>query len=121
VKDTLAPGIEHTTETTVTPDMSPPHLPVKVLSTPAMIQLMEQTCLLAVADHLDQDEATVGTHVCVSHVAALPAGEVVSVTGRLVEVERRKLRFEVVARGGDRVLGEGTHDRAVIDTTRFAS
>jgi fluoroacetyl-CoA thioesterase len=119
VKDSLVPGIEHTLEATVTADMSPPHLPVVVLSTPSMIQLMEQTCLLSAVPHLDAAEATVGTHVCVSHVAAAREGEVVTVTGQLVDVQKRRLRYEVRAAVGDRLLGEGTHDRAVIDTSRF--
>jgi fluoroacetyl-CoA thioesterase len=106
---------------TVLPEMSPPHLPVAVLSTPSMIQLMEQTCLLAAVPHLDENETTVGTHVCVSHVAAAAAGETVTVTGRLTEVAKRRLRYDVRATVGDRLLGEGTHERAVIDTTRFAS
>jgi predicted thioesterase len=120
VKDTLAPGIENTMSVTVSDDMSPVHLPVKVLSTPAMIQLMEQTSLLAVAPHLDVKETTVGTHVCVSHAAAAMAGEQVTVNSRLVEVNKRRLKFEVSATVGERVLGEGTHERAVIDTGRFS-
>jgi fluoroacetyl-CoA thioesterase len=120
VKDSLQPGIENVLEVTVTPEMSPPHLPVKVLSTPSMVQLMEQTCLLSAVPHLDESETTVGTHICVSHVAAATAGENVVVTTKLVEVVKRRLRFEVSVKAGDRLLGEGTHDRAVIDTTRFA-
>jgi predicted thioesterase len=120
MKDTLAPGIENTMTVTVRDDMSPVHLPVKVLSTPAMIQLMEQTSLLAVAPHLDEQETTVGTHVCVSHAAAAMAGEDVTINTRLVEVNKRRLKFEVRATAGDRVLGEGTHERAVIDSSRFS-
>jgi fluoroacetyl-CoA thioesterase len=120
VKNSLQPGIDHTVDATVTADMSPAHLPVKVLSTPMMIQLIELTCLQSVVPHLDDGETTVGTHVCVSHVAAAQEGEVVTVDGRLVEVEKRRLRFEVSAKVGDRLLGEGTHERAVIDTSRFA-
>jgi fluoroacetyl-CoA thioesterase len=120
VKDSLAPGIENTMRVTVSVDMSPIHLPVKVLSTPAMIQLMEQTSLLAVAPHLDDQETTVGTHVCVSHAAAAMAGEEVTIKTRLVEVNERRLKFEVSATVGDRVLGEGTHERTVIDSSRFS-
>jgi fluoroacetyl-CoA thioesterase len=119
MKDSLQPGVEGRTVTTVTPEMSPPHLPTKVLSTPSMIQLMEMTCLQAVQAHLEGSEATVGTHVCVSHVAAAAAGEDVTVTATLVEVVKRRLTFTVAAHAGDRLLGEGTHQRAVIDTSRF--
>jgi len=119
MKDSLSPGIEVSATHTVTDDMSPPHLPMKVLSTPSMIMLMERTCLESVLDHLDDGESTVGTHVCVSHVAAAASGETVTVTARLAERAKRRLTFEVKAMAGDKLLGEGTHQRAVIDTGRF--
>ncbi len=119
MKDTLAVGLEANATHPVTEDMSPPHLPMKVLSTPSMIGLMERTCLESVIDHLDAAESTVGTHVCVSHVAAAAAGESVTITSRLAEINKRRLTFEVKATCGDRLLGEGTHQRAVIDTSRF--
>jgi fluoroacetyl-CoA thioesterase len=121
MKESLQVGVSASTTHTVTPEMSPAHLSVKVLSTPSMIQLMEQTCLTGVAPHLDEAESTVGTHVCVSHVAAANAGEEVTISCRLSEVNKRRLTFEVAAHCGDRLLGEGTHQRAVIDTSRFAS
>jgi fluoroacetyl-CoA thioesterase len=121
VKDSLTAGVDLAIDTVVTPDMAPPHLPVKVLSTPSMVSLMEQACLRAVAPHLDEGETTVGTHICVSHLAAANAGEVVTVTARLSEVRKRRLTFEVRAAAGERVLGEGTHERAVIDSRRFAT
>ncbi|MCC6436438.1 MAG: thioesterase family protein [Acidimicrobiales bacterium] len=119
MKDTLATGLETSAEHLVTDDMSPPHLPMKVLSTPSMIGLMERTCLESVIAHLDEGESTVGTHVCVSHVAAAASGETVTVTARLAEINKRRLTFEVKAMAGDKLLGEGTHQRAVIDTRRF--
>jgi fluoroacetyl-CoA thioesterase len=119
MKDTLAPGITQTNSYTVTPDMSPPHLTAKVLSTPSMVQLMEQTCLQSVVPHLDQGETTVGTHVCISHVAAAAAGEEVAVSCELAEVNKRRLTFNVRAAAGDKLLGEGPHQRAVISTDRL--
>ena len=62
MKDTLQVGIENEMTYTVTAEMSPAHLPVKVLSTPSMIQLIEGTCLQGVQPHLDDNETTVGTH-----------------------------------------------------------
>jgi fluoroacetyl-CoA thioesterase len=119
MKDTLAPGLEQSETVEVTPEMSPPHLSALVLSTPSMIQLMEVTSLQMVKPHLDDNETTVGTHVCVSHVAGAAAGERVTVTSRLSEVAKRRLTFEVSAHCGDRLLGEGTHQRAVVDASRF--
>jgi predicted thioesterase len=119
MKESLAAGLEQQVTVEVTPEMSPPHLSAKVLSTPAMIQLMEQTSLQLVAPHLDPAETTVGTHVNVSHVAGASAGEQVTITARLAEVAKRRLTFEVAAHCGDRLLGEGTHQRAVVDASRF--
>lgn len=82
MKDSLVPGITGSQPTEVTPEMSPPHLSAKVLSTPSMIQVMERTCLEAVQTHLDATETTVGTHVCVSHIGAAAAGESVIDTTR---------------------------------------
>lgn len=119
MKESLAPGITSSNTVTVTPDMSPAHLAQKVLSTPSMIGLMEQTALASVVPHLDEGETTVGTHVCVSHVASAAAGEDVTITTELAEMNKRRLTFNVRAAAGERLLGEGTHQRAVIDTKRL--
>jgi predicted thioesterase len=79
MKDTLATGIRRSARHVVTADMSPPHLPSKVLSTPSMIQLIEATCLATAQEHLDRDETTVGMHVCVSHSTSVAAGEEIEV------------------------------------------
>lgn len=113
-------GIEHAIRRTVTPDMSPPHLlPTVVLSTPKMIELMELVCLEAAAPHLEEDQTTVGVRVDVTHEAAAAGGEEVEVRCRLAQVDRRRLHFEVSAAVGDRLIGKGTHDRFVVDRSRF--
>lgn len=114
MKDTLDVGITRSDSHTVTEDMSPPHLPVKVLSTPNMIQLIEQTCLLAAQEHLDEGETTVGIHVCVSHSAAAPAGKDVSVSCELAERDRKRLVFNTTVTCGDDTVSEGTHQRFVV-------
>jgi fluoroacetyl-CoA thioesterase len=119
VKETLAAGLEHEVTYTVTKEMVPPHLPVPVLSTPSMVQLIEATCLLGAQPHLDDDEATVGTHICVSHAAPAFVDESVVVRTRLIEVDRRRLRFEVAVTGSSGTIGEGTHDRFVVDSSNF--
>ena len=92
---------------------------VPVLSTPSMIGLMEGTCLRLCQEHLDGDELTVGTHVCVSHVGSASVGEEITVAVRLRDVERRRLPFEITINGPRGLLSEGTHQRAVIDPARF--
>jgi fluoroacetyl-CoA thioesterase len=119
MKDSLVAGIDISSRHTVTPDMSPPHLPRVVLSTPAMIQLIEVTCLAAAQAHLDEGETTVGTHVCVSHLAAVMEGEEFEVRGRLTEVNRRRLTFAVEVEGPRGRVSEGTHERAVVSLDRM--
>jgi fluoroacetyl-CoA thioesterase len=119
VKDTLAAGITAEQTYTVTEDMSPPHLPVAVLSTPSMVGLIEGTCLSAVQPHLDDGELTVGTHVCVSHSGAAMAGEQVTVRCTLDTIEKRRLTFSVSVHAPSGVISEGTHQRAVIEARRF--
>jgi fluoroacetyl-CoA thioesterase len=119
MKDSLVAGIVGTANHTVTPAMSPPHLPRVVLSTPTMIQLIEMTCLAAAQEHLDEGETTVGTHVCVSHQAAVVEGEEFEIRVRLTEVNRRRLSFAVEVEGPRGLLSEGTHERAVVSLDRM--
>lgn len=110
----LEPGITKTETFSVTDDMSPPHLPMKVLSTPDMIGLIEGTCLQAVQPMLDEGSTTVGIHVCVSHDAAVPSGDKVDVAVELSAVDRRKLTFDVKVTHGDTQVSAGTHDRFIV-------
>ena len=114
MKDTLATGIRGSARHLVTADMSPPHLPSKVLSTPSMIQLTEETCLATAQGHLDPNETTVGIHVCVSHSASVTAGEEVEIVCELTEIDRRRLVFATTVTTGERVVSEGTHQRFVV-------
>jgi fluoroacetyl-CoA thioesterase len=120
MKESLRPGVEGRTRHTVTADMSPRHLPRVVLSTPMMIQLVEMTCLQAAQEHLDDGETTVGTHVCVSHETAVFEGEEFEIVGRLTEVNRRRLTFDVEVTGPQGVVSRGTHERAVVSLDRMA-
>jgi predicted thioesterase len=90
-------------------------LPVKVLSTPGMIGMMERTAAMLALEHLPDGKATVGFEVCVTHVAAALEGADCAVTATLREVvDDRKWRFDVEVREGDKVLGVGTHERRVV-------
>jgi fluoroacetyl-CoA thioesterase len=114
MKDTLTTGIRGESHHLVDESMSPPHLPSKVLSTPSMIGLIEDTCLWAAQRHLDDGETTVGTHVCVSHSASVSAGETIDIVCELTDIDRRRLVFETKVTSGDRVVSEGTHERFVV-------
>ena len=121
MKDGLVPGLTHTQTYLTTLEMRAKQLVSDVFSTPAMIGLMEYTCVLLVAPYLDENEQTVGIHVDVRHMAPTKIGQSVTVTAALLEVKDNKLRFAVSAVNDQGVkIGEGTHRRALIDTKSFA-
>ncbi len=88
-----------------------------VLSTPAMIAMMERTASMLVYPLLDEGQATVGFEVCVKHVAAARAGARCTAHARLEEIrDGRKLRFAVeVVDGEGRTIGVGTHERRIVE------
>lgn len=114
MRDSLTVGLSGTENYVVTDDMSPPHLPTKVLSTPDMIRLIEGTCLQGVQTHLDDGQTTVGIHVCVSHSAAVASGDSVDVAFEVTEIDRKRLVFTTTVTSGDATVSEGTHQRFVV-------
>ena len=93
----------------------------RVLSTPHMIGYMERTCRNLALSMLDSGHDTVGTHVNVSHCAAAPMGAIVSFHAELVSAEKNRINFRVAARIGEKVIGEGEHQRAIVNVKSFAS
>jgi predicted thioesterase len=86
-----------------------------VLSTPAMIGMMEHCSSILAYGSLPEGSATVGFEVCVKHVAAALEGSACKVVATLREVvDSRKLRFDVEVTEGGRTIGVGTHERRVI-------
>jgi fluoroacetyl-CoA thioesterase len=121
----LEPGIERSDEFTVEGELLTDvggALGVKVLSTPAMIGMMERCASGLASEILEDGKATVGFEVCVKHVAAAAEGASCTVRARLDEVVAgRKLRFAVEVREGERTIGVGTHERRVVDRSGFGS
>jgi len=95
---------------------------VEVYATPAMIALMEKTCYKSVLSYLSEGEGTVGTHIDVSHKKASPLGTIVTCHSEIIEIDRRRIVFKVEAIDdkGD-VIGDGTHERFVINVEKFMS
>jgi fluoroacetyl-CoA thioesterase len=93
----------------------------RVLSTPHMIGIMEKTCRDTVLPLLDAGYDTVGTHVNVSHLAAAPLGSRVTFRVEVIGVDGRRLEFRVEAATEQETLGEGTHQRTVINVAKFAA
>jgi fluoroacetyl-CoA thioesterase len=93
----------------------------RVLSTPAMIGMMEYASSRLAYENLPDGKATVGFEVCVKHVGAAAEGAECTASARLVEVVNgRKLRFDVEVREGERTIGVGTHERRVIDVGQLS-
>src|ERR1017187_3282804 len=93
----------------------------RVLSTPQMIRYMEWTSRNTVLPLLEAGYDTVGTKVNISHLAAAPIGTVVTFKSEIIGVEERRVVFQVIARTEDEVIGEGTHERGIINVAKFAT
>ena len=130
LKDTLQPGIEHTftfdiTDRKTVPALYPEseefQLMPDVFATGFMVGFLEWTCIQAINPHIDwPNEQTVGTSINVSHTAATPPGMSVTAVVKLVEVDGRRLVFEVAAHDDAEPICKGTHERFVIDKERFS-
>lgn len=118
----ITPGIKGHIEQTVSERLCADKIGsglVKVFATPMMIALMEQTCNESVTPYLEAGQGTVGTHINVSHCAATPVGMKVWCDSELIDVDRRRLTFKVTAFDEKGLIGEGTHERFIIDTAKF--
>jgi fluoroacetyl-CoA thioesterase len=93
----------------------------RVLSTPHMIGYMERTCRDTVLPLLDPGYDTVGTQVNVWHLAASPIGVVVTFTAEVTSVKERRVEFRVEAWDETEKIGEGTHERGIINVAKFAT
>ncbi len=90
-----------------------------VFATGFMVGLMEWTCLHIIAPHLDEGEGSLGIHINVSHVAATVPGQIVTVDAECTKVAGRRLHFHVKAHDGVDLIGEGEHQRMVVDWKKF--
>ncbi len=90
-----------------------------VFATPALIALMEETCWRSVADQLEDGCGTVGTLLEIRHTAPTPIGMDVTCESELVEVDGRRLVFTVQAHDAKGLVGEGRHERFVIQNEKF--
>ena len=90
-----------------------------VFATPWMIGLMEEAAQTSVLPYLEEGQATVGTHLNVSHDAATPVGMKVWAESELISVEGRKLIFNVEAFDECGSIGKGTHERFIINKEKF--
>jgi len=118
----LPKGVVHVKKFVVTSEHAAKHVgsgEVEVLSTPSMILFMEATALELAQKYLPPNLTTVGTRVDVKHLNPVPVGEEVEVEAKLVGQEGRKLIFEVKAKWGNVLVGEGIHERFIVDREKF--
>jgi predicted thioesterase len=120
----LEVGLKHTSTLVVTDDVTAVKIgsgDMAVLATPAMMALMENAAMLAVADELPEGCTTVGGHIASSHLKPSKVGDTVTATAEVVKVDGKKIEFKVSAYSGDVLIGEGSHLRFVVDRERFLS
>jgi fluoroacetyl-CoA thioesterase len=127
MKQGLAVGLSHSLSLRIDRSLTVPEVSTSfdfadmppVFATAYMVGFIEWTCIEALRPYLEPHERTVGTHVDVSHVAATPVGMTATAEVELVAVEGRKLRFKVKCSDEGGPIGEGFHERAVIDQAKF--
>jgi fluoroacetyl-CoA thioesterase len=121
-------GLRHSQTITIDTVLTVPALPraladfsdmPPVLATAYMVGLVEATCVVALKPYLAPGQRTVGTHIDMNHSAATPIGMTVTAEVELIEVDGRRLRFRVSCRDDAEVIGEGFHERFIIDFGRF--
>jgi fluoroacetyl-CoA thioesterase len=130
MKESLQPGLESEfsfqvpdskTVPALYPESAEFQVMPEVFATGFMVGFLEWACIMAIKPHLDWPrEQSVGTHINVSHCAATPPGLTVTAKVKLVDVDGRRLVFEVEAHDGVDLISEGTHERFVIDNLRFS-
>ena len=119
---TLEPGLTGELSITVTEDLTAAALgsgSVNVYATPAMIVLLEAAAIKALEGHLSEGFTSVGISVDVKHLAATPIGMTVRARALLKAIDGRRLVFEVSAWDPVERIGEGTHERFIVDYQRF--
>jgi fluoroacetyl-CoA thioesterase len=128
IRDGLKPGLRHSARVRVTEQLAVPasgrllgataEMP-PVFATVNMIAFVEWTCVAALAPHLAPHQRTVGTRVEIGHSAATPIGMQVTAEIELVEIDGRRLRFKVTCRDAAEPIGDGFHERMIVDHDRF--
>ena len=118
----LPPGLKGVAELVVGEQHTAPRIGsgrIRVLATPVMINLIEAAALAAVESSLPEEHQSLGTRLDVSHIAATPVGMRVRASAEVVRVEGRTIYLKVRAEDERELIGEGTHERVVVNLERF--
>jgi len=122
ITERVTPGLAGSVELIVADEHTAPRVgsgKIRVLATPVMVNLMEAAALAAVEHLLPEGCQSLGTHLDVTHVAATPVGMRVRAFAEVVRVDGRKLVFRVRAEDERDPIGEGLHERVVVNVARF--
>lgn len=120
MKSGLKPGLEYELVRVVTPDRTVlQKRTIPVFATAEMVKLMEFAAYQALEPFYEDHESSVGVHVEVRHLAATPLGMTVRAVARLTRLESQLCFFDLVAYDEQEKIGEGTHERFIIDVNRF--
>jgi fluoroacetyl-CoA thioesterase len=129
LKDTLKPGLNYEHKFVVPPSKTVPALypeseeflaMPEVFATGFLVGFLEWACIKCINPHIDwPSEQTLGTHINVSHQAATPPGLEVTANVQLVEVDGRRLVFQVEAHDGMELISKGLHERVIVNKERF--
>jgi fluoroacetyl-CoA thioesterase len=120
--DAVKPGLTGSASLIVADEHTAPRVGsgrVRVLATPVMINLIEAAALDAVEGLLPAGHQSLGTVLNVRHIAATPVGMRVTAQVEVVGVEGRTIRFRVEAHDERELIGDGTHERVVVNVAKF--
>lgn len=94
---------------------------IEVYATPAMTALMEKASCNAVENYLQEHETSVGTSINIKHLAPTPVDMKVFAQAELVNIDKNRLVFQVIAEDGKEKIGEGMHERIIVNKESFLS
>ena len=118
----IEPGLRGSSELMVGEEHTAPRIgsgKVRVLATPVMINVIEAAALAAIEHLLPEGYQSLGTHLDVRHIAATPVGMRVTALAEVLKVEGRTVWFRVEARDEKDLIGDGTHERVVVNVAKF--
>lgn len=118
----LTEGLQHSSTVKVTENNTALTMgsgDMSVFATPALVALMENAAMKAVAPHLPEGSTTVGGFIETSHLAPSAIGATIVAKATLTEIKGRKLSFAIEATEGDKLVGKATHIRFIVEREKF--
>ncbi|MCD6341219.1 MAG: thioesterase family protein [Desulfurococcales archaeon] len=118
----LSKGLKFSKKFKVTEEHTAKHLgsgDVEVLSTPSLILFMEEACRAFTDEYLPEEQTTVGTMVNIRHMKAAPVGAEIEVRAEVLSIDGRRLTYWVEAWWGDKKIGQGVHERVIVNRKEF--